>query len=138
VSDFAKEGAIELKLPPERDSVTVARHRVTALAEDVGAPVDEVALAISEAVGNAVVHAFRGGRSGTILVSARADRSELVVTVADDGVGMLPDLENSGLGLGSTLIAQFSTAAKFESSDAGTTVTMTFELASQPEVTGGN
>jgi two-component sensor histidine kinase len=94
-----------------------------------------VALAISEAVGNAVMHAFRGGRTGTIVVHAKTARSELVVTVADDGVGMLPDLENSGLGLGSTLIAQFSAAAKFESSDAGTTVTMTFELGSPAGVT---
>ncbi len=97
------------------------------LARSVGSPEQEVALAVSEAVSNAVVHAFRRGKEGLIWVRAWRNRGELIVTVADNGVGMIPDLDSPGLGVGTSLISRLSDRATFESSDEGTAVTMRFK-----------
>jgi len=118
---------VDLELPPEPGSVAEARHAVRDLARVVGAPEEEVALAVSEAVSNAVIHAFRFGKEGMVKVRARLERDELLVTVADNGVGMFPDFDNPGLGVGTSLISRLSERATFESSDAGTTVTMRFK-----------
>ncbi len=117
----------ELELPPEPGSVAEARHAVRELARSVGSPEQEVALAVSEAVSNAVVHAFRRGKEGLIRVRAWRNRGELIVTVADNGVGMIPDLDSPGLGVGTSLISRLSDRATFESSDEGTAVTMRFK-----------
>ncbi len=124
----ASASEIDLELPPEPGSVAEARHAARDLARAVGAAEHEVALAVSEAVANAVVHAFRFGREGSVRLRARLGRGELVIIVADDGVGMIPDLDNTGLGAGTSLISRLSKQATFESSDSGTTVTMKFEV----------
>ena len=127
-ADSCTSPEVELELPPEPGSVTKARQAVVELARAVGAAADDVALAVSEAVGNAVVHAFRGRDPGTIAVSAAVEEDTLCVTVADDGTGMMPNLESPGLRIGSSLISRLSDEAKFESTEGGTTVTMRFEL----------
>lgn len=124
---------MELELPPDPGSVTKARHSIRDIVQATGAPEQDVALAVSEAVGNAVVHAFRFGKTGTIRVLARAKAGALVVTVADDGVGMIPDVDNPGLGVGTSLISRLSDEATFESSENGTTVTMRFQLKEEEE-----
>ena len=129
---------LSLELPPEARSVGRARAALTELARKVGAEVDSVALAVSEAVGNSVVHAFRGrdDGSGTISVRATARDQALLVVVADDGTGMVPDLDSPGLGLGASLISQMASEATFQSSTAGTTVTMSFSLQSPSGASG--
>ena len=119
---------VELELPPDAPSVAEARGAVTALAHNLGVPTQSVSLATSEAVTNCVIHAFRGREGGRITVRAWVERDALVVQVADDGIGMVPNLDTPGLGLGTSLISQVSREATFESSDQGTTVTMTFDL----------
>ncbi len=118
---------VDLELPPEPGSVAEARYAVRELARAVGSPVEEVALAVSEAVSNAVLHAFRYGKEGSVRIHARHHGGELIVTVADNGVGMIPDLDSPGLGVGTSLISRLSEQATFESSDEGTTVTMRFK-----------
>lgn len=118
--------SLELELPSHASSVTKARHAAAELARSLGAPEADVKLAVSEAVGNAVVHAFRDGQPGTIRLSARADRGRLIVTVADDGTGMRPNLQSNGLGLGISLITKLATDVRFDSSNDGTTVSMSF------------
>lgn len=117
-----------LELPPVESSVATARHAARRAAQTAGAAEQDVALAVSEAVGNSVVHGFRFGKQGSILVSAETTHDALIVVVRDDGVGMLPDLDRPSLGLGTSLISRLSQEATFESSEAGTTVTMRFEL----------
>jgi anti-sigma regulatory factor (Ser/Thr protein kinase) len=119
---------VELELPPDPSSVSKARHAVIELAQATGAPEQEVALAVSEAVGNSVVHAFRFGKVGTIRVLAQTRDSAFIVIVSDNGVGMIPDVDNPGLGVGTSLISRLSKEATFESSEDGTTVTMRFDL----------
>ena len=127
---MAKDGAIvQLDLPSAPPSIKRARDAVAALAESSGASADDVKLAVSEAVTNAVVHAFRDRPPGTISVTAEIDRGQLVVVVADDGSGMRPNPESAGLGFGISLITSLSGEARFDSSPNGLTVSMVFEAA---------
>ena len=65
----------------------------------------DVRLAVSEAVTNAVVHAFRGRtQTGTISVSVTLDDDSVEVVVRDDGSGMAPREDSPGIGLGLPLI----------------------------------
>lgn len=120
---------LDLRLPAERDSVADARLAAAEIARDVGAEEMDVKLAVSEAVANAVVHAFRQRAPGTIRL--RADRTDvaLVISVADDGGGMRPNLDSPGLGFGISLITKVAKDVTFDSSDRGTTVLMSFEAA---------
>jgi serine/threonine-protein kinase RsbW len=128
---------VSLELAAEAQSVSRARAAVVELAKRSGADADAVALAVSEAVGNSVIHGFRGKEPGQISVRATAEARALVVVVSDDGNGMLPDLESPGLGLGTSLISHMASEATFKSSGAGTTVTMVFSLASASRPTAG-
>ena len=122
----ALDQEVRLDLPREPESVGIARHAVAALAERFGLPVDDVKIAVSEAVGNAVLHAYRGGKSGFIKVFARQDRGRLLVTVSDDGIGMTPNPGSTGLGLGIPLITKLCDDVRFTSTEDGTTVSMSF------------
>jgi anti-sigma regulatory factor (Ser/Thr protein kinase) len=119
---------LELQLPSEAGSVSVARRAAGDLARSIGAPESDVRLAVSEAVTNAIVHAFRDRDPGTVMVTARVDRGRLIVSVGDNGTGMRPNLESAGLGLGISLITKLATDVRFDSSDDGTTVSMSFPL----------
>lgn len=117
---------MRLELPSEAGSVKRARDAVVPLAERAGARVGDVKLAVSEAVSNAVTHAFRDRAAGTISVRARIERGRLIVVVADDGTGMRPNLDSPGLGFGISLITELAGDVRFDSSPAGLTVSMSF------------
>ena len=85
------------------------RGRAVDFARSNGVPdelVPDVRLAISEAVTNAVVHAFREREHpGTVTVSVTVRPGEMAeVVVRDDGMGMGPRSDSPGLGLGMGLI----------------------------------
>jgi anti-sigma regulatory factor (Ser/Thr protein kinase) len=128
-----EQAEFELALPSEAGSVGRAREALSGLARRVGAPEDDVRLAVSEAVGNAVMHAFRDGKDGTIVLRARLDQDRLVIVVADDGHGMKPNLDSPGLGFGISLITRLASDVNFDSTESGTTVSMTFLTASRGE-----
>ena len=117
---------MQLDLSSDATNVAVARDALAKLAERVGAEVDDVKIAVSEAVGNAVVHGYRGDRTGTIQVTGRYKRGRLLVTVADDGIGMTPNPSNPGLRVGIPLITKLCDDVRFTSSDQGTVVSMSF------------
>lgn len=85
---------------------------------------------VSEAVTNAVVHAYRDDRArGTISITAHRDASELLVTVHDDGMGFTPRLDSPGVGLGlPTIVALARTMSIGASPAGGTAVAMAFPL----------
>ena len=104
--------------------------------------VDDVKTAVSEAVTNAVIHGYRGGR-GTIYLDLTADMEERVLTVAvkDCGVGIAdvkqamepmfttdPEGERSGMGF--TIMESFMDTLRVRSTPGkGTTVTMRRQIA---------
>jgi serine/threonine-protein kinase RsbW/stage II sporulation protein AB (anti-sigma F factor) len=119
-----------LTLAPEAPSVAVARAAVSEVAARCGACVSDVALCVSEAVTNAVVHAFRDREdgSGTIRVLARcSDDGVLSVTVEDDGRGILePRPDSPGLGLGLSMIGAVALSVRITATDGGSRIYMRF------------
>ena len=112
-------------------SLTGIRHAVTDFAVAAGASRrtrDAVALAVSEAASNAVIHGYVETEPGRILVTASLlDPERLQIVVADDGSGMRPRLDSPGLGLGLPLIAELTDRVDFDGNGTpGTTVTMEF------------
>jgi serine/threonine-protein kinase RsbW len=73
---------------------------------------DDVALAVSEACTNAVIHAHRAGHGrpdeGTFRVSASYAGERVRVTVSDDGGGLVARTDSPGQGCGLPLIAALS------------------------------
>lgn len=120
------ERELRLELPPTAESVGAARRAVGDFASDSGAPDADVRLAVSEAVSNSVTHAYRGREPGTVEVVCRKEPEALTITVADDGSGMRPNLDSPGLGLGIPLITKLASEVRFDSSEGGTTVSMSF------------
>jgi len=92
------------------DSVRVVRADLVRFVRSAGLPEatrDAVALAVSEAATNVVVHAYReSGAEGTIEVTAALAANELWVIVTDTGHGLRPRPDSPGLGLGLAIIAQ--------------------------------
>ena len=121
-------------LPAVPSSVTELRHAVTDFVAEagIGPPVlTGVQLAVSEAVTNAVVHAYVDAtQPGEVQVCATVTDDEVVVTVADDGCGMVPRLDSPGLGVGLPFIAHTTDALDIDDNDgAGTRLRMTFHVA---------
>jgi anti-sigma regulatory factor (Ser/Thr protein kinase) len=105
----SSDNLLDLELAPAARSVGLARAAVSKLAADCGVTAADVALCVSEAVTNAVVHAFRDrdDGSGAIHVHGECDADGILwVSVEDDGVGVRPARSDSpGLGLGLRMIA---------------------------------
>lgn len=94
-------------------NVAEVRQSVVDFARANGVPesrLSDVEVAVSEAVTNAVVHAFRGvGDRGTLIVAVTVREQEWIdVRVSDDGSGMAPRDDSPGLGLGLPLIRHFA------------------------------
>jgi anti-sigma regulatory factor (Ser/Thr protein kinase) len=104
-----------------------------ACANGVSEPrLSDVLLAVSEAVSNAVVHAFRGvGESGTVIVAVAMHEGEWIdVRVTDDGSGMAARDDSPGAGLGLPLIRHLADQFDYRSppDGVGTELWMRFRL----------
>jgi|tagenome__1003787_1003787.scaffolds.fasta_scaffold20926009_4 serine/threonine-protein kinase RsbW len=127
-SSFARE------FRAEPASVPTIRQAVVALARRGGASAErcaDVAIAVSEAASNAVVHAYiETAEPGTVRVTAAVLDGELQVTIADHGRGMLPRSDSPGLGLGMPLISDLATSFEIADGDGngGTVLRMSFAL----------
>jgi anti-sigma regulatory factor (Ser/Thr protein kinase) len=117
--------------PADARSVAQARHSLSDFAAAAGADehqIEAVRLASSEALTNAVLHAYRG-EGGRIHITAAVVEDELWVLIADDGCGLEPAPDRPGLGLGLGLIAQLSDhLAIAPRANGGTEVRMRFSL----------
>ena len=89
-----------------------------------------VAVCVSEAMTNVVVHAYRDmDPPGQIDMEAELDGDSLTIRVRDQGHGLEPRIDSEGLGLGLPLISKFSAASEIASSDdGGTEIVMRFDL----------
>lgn len=88
-----------------------------------------IKLAVSEAVTNAVQHAYVGRSPGVVRIAARLEDDRLLVEVADDGGGMMPRLDSPGLGVGLPFIAETADLLDISSSPhGGARLRMTFAL----------
>jgi len=102
---------LDCSYPSDVSSVGLARAAVDkfALAAGLsGERLDDIRLCVSEAVGNAAVHAYPADEIGPIRVGLLASDGELLVHVSDDGCGLQGASQNAGLGLGLPLMSQLS------------------------------
>jgi anti-sigma regulatory factor (Ser/Thr protein kinase) len=98
--------------PARPASVSAIRKALQRFARGAKVPsetIEAVALAVSEAATNVVVHAYRDAdEPGEIEVAAALAADELWVIITDRGSGMRPRTDSPGLGLGLAIIAQMA------------------------------
>lgn len=123
--------AISSSYPAAAESVRIVRGQISDLAAAAGASgerVQAVRLAVSEAVTNAILHAYRGG-PGEIHLTANVVDDELTVLIADDGCGLGEPAQTPGLGWGWKLIADACDALTIaQRSSGGVEMRMRFLL----------
>lgn len=121
--------------PAVPESVATARKDLTEFARRAGGSDEQlqaVRLAASEAITNAVLHAYDEGIHGDVTVSASYVKDELWVLIGDAGHGMRARNNSPGLGLGLALIAQMTEEFQILSrGSGGTELRMRFALASE-------
>lgn len=89
---------MKLRLPAKSENESVARSAVSAFVAVLNPTVEElgdIRLAVSEAVTNAIVHAYGGSGEGFVYISVRlyTDR-EIGVEISDKGCG-IEDVEKA-------------------------------------------
>jgi anti-sigma regulatory factor (Ser/Thr protein kinase) len=89
---------------------------------------DAVGVVVSEAVANAIMHAYCGRpEPGRVRVRVAVDDACVEVAVSDDGVGMRPRTDSPGAGLGMPLMSGFADDVSVECSH-GTRLRARFAL----------
>jgi anti-sigma regulatory factor (Ser/Thr protein kinase) len=99
--------------------------------------VEAIALCVTEAVTNVVVHAYRDAdQPGAVEVEIRRPDGYLCLYVRDDGVGLVPRVDSPGLGLGLPLISGTASSTEVRTlAGGGTEIVMRFDFR-QPAETG--
>lgn len=132
--------ALNESYPAVAGSIPHARLAVTRFATRsgiVGERLEEIRLAVTEAVTNAVRHAYPQ-RAGSFHVTAAVAGNELWVLVADEGSGYQTPSQDPGLGLGLTLIAELSEEYVItQRASGGTEVRMRFPIPANSEPPDG-
>jgi serine/threonine-protein kinase RsbW len=100
------------RVPAEAGEIAGMRNAVLSYAEARGVTKtlrDDIALAVSEACANVVMHAYiEAAAPGSLTVASTHVNDQLVVAVRDEGRGMLPRPDSPGLGLGLSLIGRLA------------------------------
>lgn len=111
-------------------NVPIARRTVVAhlkAADTSEPPLNDIALALSEAVTNVVNHAYVGRLPGPVTIRIEMGEQQIELSVQDEGSGMVPRPDTPGLGLGMPLIATLADRLDVRAPrDGGTCVCMWF------------
>ncbi len=89
IEEFSRQLASLYDLDPKRIRMALDIDAVF-LEVDVAIPCGMI---VNELLTNALKYAFPGERTGEVAVRLRADGERMVLSVADDGVGMPPDID---------------------------------------------
>jgi anti-sigma regulatory factor (Ser/Thr protein kinase) len=121
--DARTRAAFERSYPAAPASVGTIRTALSRFAREQGLPdetIESLALAVSEAVTNVVVHAYANQpHRGRVNVTATIAGNELWVIVADSGSGLQPRRDSPGLGLGLAIIARVADGVDLVNSAGG-------------------
>jgi serine/threonine-protein kinase RsbW/stage II sporulation protein AB (anti-sigma F factor) len=132
----------ERLLPAVPDSDPLVRLELQAVLERHRLAADrlfDIALLISEAATNAVLHAYPDGTPGPLYVSATLRGRALTTSICDSGPGMRGHVDSPGMGVGIALMTTLCDQLRVCSDPPdGTCVHATFEAvatASSPNTT---
>jgi len=118
------------RFPAQPENIGPVRRAVRAYAQEHGgSDPDGVALALSEAATNAVLHAYVDApEPGDVeVIAQRIAGDGIVLAVCDEGRGMKPRPDSPGVGLGLALAAAIASRLEVETRPGGgTRVSMTF------------
>lgn len=117
-----------LVVPAVREVVPEVRQRVREHLQLFGIQAaGAVELAITEAVGNAALHAYPGDEPGEVEVAVNVAEDRVEAVIRDQGVGSLPSPCDQGGGYGVVLMEALADGFDIEATtDDGTTVRMEF------------
>jgi serine/threonine-protein kinase RsbW len=126
---MSEASLLDVDLPAEPRSASRARRAVLDALRGIAVDRDAVGVVVSEAVTNAVVHAYRDRpEPGSVHVSACLDRDGVEVAVADAGMGLRARADSPGIGLGMPLIADLADRVEITPAHPGTRVAAHFAL----------
>jgi serine/threonine-protein kinase RsbW len=130
----AAEVDMRRRVPATAVEVAGLRHAVLASAAAHAIPqafLDDIALAVSEACANVVLHAYPDAATvGPLTVETYHQDREFVVVVSDEGIGFAPRTDSPGLGLGLALISRLTRRLEItDNAPAGARLTMAFAVA---------
>ena len=115
------------QLPATLASVRAARQAVRRFAAGLDVDLDGIALAVSEAVANAVAHGYTDEFPGTVELTATASPREVTVTVRDRGRGLAAPTGTPGAGYGLQLVRRLAQRTELaEAPGGGVQLTMAF------------
>ena len=133
---------MELKVKAVAENESFVRNVVASFCANENPSVETIAdvkTAVSEAISNCIVHAYKG-TTGEIIVKADITEKTLHIEISDSGVGIFDiekalapnfttaeELERAGIGF--TIMDTFMDSLKVESDAGGTKVIMTKKLA---------
>ena len=124
---------IDLLLPDAAQSVPLCRRMLRFALDELAVPearAADIELAVSEATGNVVRHAYRSS-DGRVGVTVAREDDELTVVVRDEGVGLSDFVSEGDLGYGLRIIERLTSRHVISSAaDRGTEVVMVFGLGS--------
>jgi anti-sigma regulatory factor (Ser/Thr protein kinase) len=129
-------------LPAEPPAVSLLRRRAAEFVSTAGAS-DEVtqavALAVSEIVTNAVVHAYDAEARGQVRVGCHVDGERFIVEVADEGAGIEVRHHSPGIGHGLSMVGALAQTLDIAAGPEGrgTVVTMGFGPTPAPAAPPG-
>jgi anti-sigma regulatory factor (Ser/Thr protein kinase) len=121
---YSEAPAVAITAPACSDEVARIRAAIGALGRRAGLDADrlaDVALAVSEACANAVVHAYADREPGVLRATADITSNGLEIVIADEGRGMAPRPDSPGLGLGLPLMASLTSALEVRVAEGGGT-----------------
>jgi anti-sigma regulatory factor (Ser/Thr protein kinase) len=129
MSKVVEATLLDVDLPAEPRSASRARRAVLSALRGIAVDRDAIGVVVSEAVTNAVLHAYRDReRPGRVHVSASLDDHGVQVAVDDDGMGMRPRIDSPGIGLGLPLIGDLADRVEVSSRGPGTRIAARFSL----------
>jgi serine/threonine-protein kinase RsbW/stage II sporulation protein AB (anti-sigma F factor) len=137
-NDDRGTGAFSAALPADPSSVAKARHAIARFGERYGASPAKIAVAVSEAVANAVTHGSSREPDEPVYIEAAVDGPAVVVRVHDRGAGMRPKPTSPGLGLGIPILGHVADQVAIDSSDSGVSVELRFRRQGRDPSTLGS
>lgn len=132
---------IKLEFSSKGENVALARITIAALVSQLELTLndlEEIKVAVSEAVSNAVIHGYGNQPDGLVTVIGILQGEKLILEIIDQGVG-IPDIEKAmepayssdpeRTGLGFVFMQSFMDEVKVESQvNKGTKITLTKQL----------